>query len=87
MIPKALAVRLGLELAAACPPAASVYFKFLPRVFRQLHEDRMLFEQWVRTGLASAKSPREEAVAYFQSSVESASRHSMRLPAAFRSNV
>jgi nitric oxide reductase NorD protein len=60
-----LAVRLGLEIAAACPPAAGVYLKFLPRVVRQLHEEPDAFEQWVRTGLASAKKSSEEAVAYF----------------------
>jgi len=60
-----LAVRLGLEIAAACPPAAGVYFKFLPRVVRQIQEEPDALEQWVRVGLAFAKKSAEETVAYF----------------------
>lgn len=60
-----LAVQLGIEIATAWPPAASVYFKFLPRIIRQIHEAPDALEQWVRIGLASGKKSAEEAVAYF----------------------
>jgi len=60
-----LAVRLGIEIAAAWPQAAVVYFKFLPRIVRQIHEAPDALEQWVRICLASSKKSAEEAVAYF----------------------
>jgi nitric oxide reductase NorD protein len=67
-----LAVRLGLEIAKAWPQAAGVYFKFLPRIVRQLHEEPDTIEQWVRIGLASFAKSAEEAVAYFSLQSKSA---------------
>lgn len=60
-----LAVQLGIEIAAAWPQAAVVYFKSLPRIMRQIHEAPDALEQWARIGLASSKKSAEEAVAYF----------------------
>jgi nitric oxide reductase NorD protein len=60
-----LTLQLGLDIAAAWPQAAGIYFKFLPRIIRQIHEAPDTLEQWVRIGLASGAKSAEEAVAYF----------------------
>lgn len=67
-----LTIKLGLEIAAAWPQAAVVYFKFLPRIARQIHEEPDALEQWVRIGLASGAKSTKEAVAYFSLQSKSA---------------